>query len=284
MMPSPLSMPFTRHVGFQVGHALVGILRQRQLHDICAAEHALTRCCSELLTTKSEESLMRVVYRFAPAAFGAEDVSVWLPHKQHKEALWTSQSSRISTPTSDFFNSHQLEDGAQTEELVDACSGRDKFLIPFPEWLALYRGCVTISDSSPHEHLRWASEACSLSRKTAAGDSSVVFVIPLVTVFGSKPGILFFRLASRRTPKDNAILDLERAEQLRSAVDKALMRVHEEEELLRGAGVLESRLNQHEQLLRLIPQVLLGWAHLQHLIDSVNIFAQNITKQQPTKL
>ncbi len=198
---------------------------------------------------------MRVVYRFAPAAFGAEDVSVWLPHKQHKEALWTSQSSRVSSPAVDSFNSQQA--GALTEEAVDT-QVRDKFLIPFPEWLTLsqYRECVTISNSSPHEHLRWASEACSLSRKSAVGDSSVVFVLTLATVMCSKPGILLFRLASRRAPKDaTANLDFERAEQLRSAVDKALMRVHEEEELLRGANVLESRLIQHEHLLQLIPQV-----------------------------
>jgi hypothetical protein len=197
---------------------------------------------------------MRAVYRFAPAAFGAEEISVWLPDLQHKEALWTSQSARMASPANDSLNSQQ--DNAATEDAVDTGSGRDKFLIPFPEWLALPSGCVTISTSSPHEHLRWASEACSLSRQAAAGESSIVFVLPLVTTVGSKPGLLLFRLASRRTPKDNsAMLDLERAEQLRIAVDKALWRVHEEEEILRGAGVLERRLNQHEKLLQLIPQV-----------------------------
>jgi hypothetical protein len=244
--------PHVSHINVQVGHALVGILRQRELHDQCSAEHALARCCSELLTTKTEECLMRVVYRFAPAAFGAEDVSVWLPHKHHKEALWTSQSSRVSSPASDSVNSQQY--GVPTEEAADT-HVRDKFLIPFPEWLALNRECETISGSSPHEHLRWASEACSVSRKSV-GDSSVVFLLPLATVLGLKPGILLFRLANRRALKNSsAILDLERAEHLRTAVDKALMRVHEEEELLRGAGVLERRLIQHEQLLQLIPQV-----------------------------
>ena len=239
----------------QVSHALVGILRQRHLHDRCAAQRALTRCCIECLSAKSDEGLMRVVFRNAPAAFGADDISVWLPHSQHKDALWTSHAARSSAGKPETVH---IEPG-NSEETSEAGTAdlsllRDKFMIPFPEWLPADSGCVVIGSGSPNAQLQWAAEACSLCSKPVAGIAVVVCVLPLLAISGGKGGVLIFRFSGRRSQKD-ATVDREMAEQLRAAIVKTLHRVKEEDELLKGAEILERRLGQHEKFMQYIPQV-----------------------------
>lgn len=193
---------------------------------------------------------MRVVFRFAPAAFGADDVSLWLPHPSHADALWTSLSARETSATAPV----KQQRASSPTDTLESNAPRDKFLIPFPDWLLADSGLVMICNGSSSARLQWAAEACTINSQQSATEAAVVYVLPLVALPGGKGGIILFRLTGRRAQKD-AHVDRDMAEQLRAAIVKTLHRVKEEEDLLKGAHVLEQRLTQYEKLMQWVPQV-----------------------------
>ena len=195
---------------------------------------------------------MRVVFRFAPPAFGADDVSVWLPYSNHSGALWTSLSARATAAAADPIKG-QLAPSQPDNSEVSA--SRDKFLIPFPDWLSADSGLVMICNGSSSARLQWAAEACSINGQQPGSEAAVICALPLVALLGGQGGVLIFRLSGQKAQKD-ANVDREMAEQLRAAIVRTLHRVKEEEDLLKGANILEQRLKQHEILMRWVPQVL----------------------------